>query len=131
MKAAWIGLVVAACEFQPAPPPAPASPPPPPPAPVVVADAGDATAPPADAAAIQVTDDCLRTSTHVAELLIAGAPDPALRASYETERAGIVRRTAEVCTTQGWSAELQRCFGDAKLQIDIEACRNKFPPPKK
>jgi hypothetical protein len=128
MRRAWIWLVVAACEFQPAPPPAPAPPPPPPPAPV--ADAGEAVAATADAAAIQVTDDCLRTSTHVAELLIAGAPDPSLRASYETERAGIVRRTAEVCTTQGWSPELQRCFGEAKLQIDIEACRNKFPPPK-
>lgn len=122
-------LLFAACEFVPAPPPAPA-PVAPPPAPVVP-DAAVAEVGSADAGAIQVTDECLRTSTHVADLLIAGAPDPALRATYETERANIVRRTAEVCTTQGWAPELQRCFTEAKLQIDIEACRNKFPPPKK
>ena len=127
--------LVAACEFQPAPPPAPApfarpldaaavavvAPP---------ADAGEAPAPVrADAAVVAVTDECVRTSTHIADVLIAGAADPSLKSSYEAARDRIVRATAEACTTQAWSDAEQRCFALAKVEADLHACEKKFPPP--
>ncbi|MEO6773290.1 MAG: hypothetical protein ABI467_09725 [Kofleriaceae bacterium] len=132
--------ILAACEFQPAPPPAP-----PPPAHVpadaaavaavaavatvaAVSDAG-APQPRADATLIAVTDDCVRTSTHIAEVLISSAADQALKASYEAARDRIVRATAEVCTTQAWSGPEQRCFVQAKVEADLRACEKKFPPP--
>ena len=130
MKLMLLSLI-AACEFQPAPPPAP--PPPahvPADAPAAIAPAGDAGAAPAhpDAPVIAVTDDCVRTSTHIAEVLIAGAADPSLKSSYEAARDRIVRATAEACTTQAWSEEEQRCFAQAKVEADLRACEKKFPP---
>jgi hypothetical protein len=132
---ALLFVMIAACEFQPAPPPAP------PPvvkpldasvASVVAppADAGDAPAPVrADAAVIAVTDECVRTSTHIADVLIAGAADPSLKSSYEAARDRIVRATAEACTTQAWADAEQRCFAMAKVEADLHACEKKFPPP--
>ena len=133
MKVLLLSLL-AACEFVPAPPPAPAplAPPrvpqdaPPDTAVAVAADAGE---PHADAALIAVTDECVRTSTHIADVLIAGAPDPSLKASYEAARDRIVRATAEACTTQAWSDPEQRCFAQAKVEADLRACEKKFPPP--
>ncbi|HEY6037377.1 MAG TPA: hypothetical protein VIV58_24015, partial [Kofleriaceae bacterium] len=128
--------MLAACEFVPAPPPAPAPAAPPrvpqdaPPntvAVAAVADGGEAPRP--DAALIAVTDECVRTSTHIADVLIAGAPDPSLKASYEAARDRIVRATAEACTTQAWSDAEQRCFAQAKVEADLRACEKKFPPP--
>jgi hypothetical protein len=75
-----------------------------------------------------VTDDCVRTSTHIAEVLIASAPDASLKANYEQARDRIVRTTAEACTTQSWTADAQRCFAQAKLEVDLHACETKFPP---
>jgi hypothetical protein len=130
---ALLFLVVAACEFVPAPPPAPAPVAKPLDAAVAsvvapVADAGEAPARP-DAALIAVTDDCVRTSTHIADVLIAGAADPSLKSSYEAARDRIVRATAEACTTQAWSDAEQRCFAQAKVEADLRACEKKFPPP--
>ena len=126
----------AACEFVPAPPPAPAPVAPAPHAPIdaapdtavvaAVADGGEAPQP---AAAIAVTDECVRTSTHIADVLIAGAADPSLKSSYEAARDRIVRATAEACTTQAWSDAEQRCFAQAKVEADLRACEKKFPPP--
>jgi hypothetical protein len=81
-------------------------------------------------AAIAVTEDCMQTSTHIAEVLIASQKDESAKASYETARARIVRVTAEVCTTQAWSTEAQACFREAKLEADVQSCEKKFPPPK-
>lgn len=135
MKALLL-VMIAACEFVPAPPPAPApvatpTPRVPQDAPpdTAVAAASDAGEAHADAALIAVTDECVRTSTHIADVLIAGAPDPSLKASYEAARDRIVRATAEACTTQAWSDAEQRCFTQAKVEADLRACEKKFPPP--
>lgn len=135
---ALVLVVLAGCELVPAPPPAPvpvatqAAPVPHDAAPdtptAAVADAG-APAPGDAAPAIAVTDECVRTSTHIADVLIAGAPDPSLKASYEAARDRIVRATAEACTTQAWSDAEQRCFAQAKVETDLRACEKKFPPP--
>ena len=138
MMKALLFVVIAACEFVPAPPPAPAPVAPAsrvpqdaaPDSPGAVAGADAAAAPPSDAApVIAVTDECVRTSTHIADVLIAGAPDPSLKASYEAARDRIVRATAEACTTQAWSDAEQRCFAQAKVEADLRACEKKFPPP--
>lgn len=127
MKA--LALVVcwlAACDFQPAPPAPPA---------VVekpidasVASVGeDAGAPRPDAAVIAVTDACLQTATHIADVLITSQTDESLKSSYETARDRIVRATAEACTTQNWTPDAQKCFAQAKLEADLHACEKKFP----
>jgi hypothetical protein len=135
---ALVLVVLAACELQP-PPPAP--PPAPPaqagrPSPIVVADAAevavvaavDAGAPPPDA--MPVTAACVVTGAHIADILIASASDPSLKASYEQARDRIVRTTAEACTSQLWTADAQRCFALSKLKADLEACEKKFPRPE-
>ena len=127
-------VLVAACDFQPAPPrQAPAPPPagsaqvaPAPPAPAAPPDAA-ATPPPADAVAI--TDNCENIGVHVAQILIDGAKDATLRANYEHARPDIVRATAEACTGQHWTADAQTCFLDSKVEADVRACEKKFPPP--
>ena len=85
----------------------------------------DAGAAPHDA--MQVTPECVLTGAHIAEVLIASATDPSLKASYEQARDRIVRTTAEACTTQTWTADAQRCFGLSKQKADLEACEKKYP----
>ncbi|MEO8843370.1 MAG: hypothetical protein ABI591_26280 [Kofleriaceae bacterium] len=124
-------LLVAACDFQPAPPPAPpvierpadAAVPVVPMVPVVP-DAGIGRP---DATLIAVTDACLQTATHIADVLITSQTDDSLKSSYETARDRIVRATAEACTTQNWTPDAQRCFAQAKLEADLHACEKKFP----
>jgi hypothetical protein len=137
MKALLFSIAtLAACELVPAPPPAPTPVATVAHAPIdaapdtavaTVGDAGEAEKP--DAAVIAVTDECVRTSTHIADVLIAGAADPSLKSSYEAARDRIVRATAEACTTQAWSDPEQRCFAQAKVEADLRACEKKFPPP--
>jgi hypothetical protein len=134
---ALLFVVITACEFQPAPPPAPAPVAKPldaaaasvAPVPAADAGAGDTSLRPDAAAQIAVTDDCVRTSTHIADVLIAGAADASLKSSYEAARDRIVRATAEACTTQAWSDAEQHCFALAKVEADLHACEKKFPPP--
>jgi hypothetical protein len=120
-------FVVAACDFQPAPPAAPPVVEKPADAAVaaaVVADGGDLRP---DATLIAVTDACLQTATHIADVLISSQTDESLKSSYETARDRIVRATAEACTTQNWTPDAQKCFAQAKLEADLHACEKKFP----
>jgi hypothetical protein len=123
---ALVLLVVAACDFQPAPPAAPPVVEKPIDAAVaiVVEDAGTARP---DATVVAVTDACLQTATHIADVLIASQTDESLKSSYETARDRIVRATAEACTTQNWTPDAQKCFAQAKLEADLHACEKKFP----
>jgi hypothetical protein len=75
------------------------------------------------------TTSCTQTAEKVAEVLIASAKDPSLRASYEQAKERIVRATAEACTAQGWSEQAQACFVACKDEADLRACEKKFPPP--
>jgi len=117
-------VVLAACEFQPAPHIAPTKPLD---AAAVVADGNAGSA---GDAAIAVTDDCLQTSKHIAEVLIASQKDESAKATFETARDRIIQATAEVCTTQAWGSDAQACYRQAKLEADLHACEKKFPPPK-
>jgi hypothetical protein len=124
-----LSLVVcwlAACDFQPAPP----APPPVVEKPIDAAVAtvvDDAGTPRPDATAIAVTDACLETATHIADVLIASQTDESLKSSYETARDRIVRATAEACTTQNWTPDAQQCFAQTKREADLHACEKKFP----
>jgi hypothetical protein len=119
-------VLIAACEFQPAPHVVPGKPV----DAAVVAVAADAGSAATGDAAIAVTDDCRQTATHIAEVLIAGQKDESAKATFETARARIVVATAEVCTTQAWASDAQACYRQAKLEADLHACEKKFPPPK-
>ncbi|MFT3699201.1 MAG: hypothetical protein QM831_39000 [Kofleriaceae bacterium] len=118
-------LLVAACEFVPAPPPAPA-----PVARVVDAAVADGDGGVVDAAAIAATPECIATATHIADVLIASQTDATLKSSYETARDRLIKATAEVCTSQHWPKDELACFDEAKLEADLHACEKKFPPPR-
>lgn len=126
VKALALVCWLAACDFQPAPP----APPPVVEKPIdaavatVVEDAGTLRP---DATVIAVTDACLQTATHIADVLIKSQTDESLKSSYETARDRIVRATAEACTTQNWTPDAQKCFAQAKLEADLHACEKKFP----
>ena len=92
---------------------------------IAATDAGDAKPD-----APTVTNACLQTAMHIADVLITTQKDPSLKSSYETARDRIVHATAEACTTQSWSDAALKCFTDAKLEADLQACEKKFPPPK-
>jgi hypothetical protein len=124
---AFVVCWLAACDFQPAPPPAPPVVEKPIDAAVATSAVEDAGVARPDATVIAVTDACLQTATHIADVLIASQTDPSLKSSYETARDRIVRATAEACTTQNWTPDAQKCFAQAKLEADLHACEKKFP----
>lgn len=122
----------AACDLQPppkkAPPAATAPSAVPTPAPVLPAlDAGVAVAPgdaaPAPPDAMEVSDRCVQLGSHVAEVMISEAEDASKKSVLVQDRARIVRRTAESCTRDAWSAQLITCYLAAKTQATLQACR--------
>jgi len=128
-------ILLAACELQPAPKQQAAPPPPPPaaqveapkpvaPPPTPPAGAGSAVAP-----KIEVTAPCLEVGAKVASVFIDNATDPGQKSIYEQERANMTRKTAEACTTQGWSDEARTCYLATKTPAEIKACETKFPRP--
>jgi hypothetical protein len=125
MKALALVGWLAACDFRPAPP----APPPVVEQPALTDAAAliDAGVERPDAAVTAVTDACLQTATHIADVLITSQSDVSLKSSYETARDRIVRATAEACTTQNWTPDAQKCFAQAKLEADLHACEKKFP----
>ena len=147
-----ITLCVSSCELKPgpkqkAPPPAPAAaptegsaatPPPAPPAgepaPAATVDAGVAPPPPAvdggaaAAAPSEPTSECLQLGAHIAATLIDSA-EPAQKAALEQERTKIVRRSAEACTRDGWSAESKACFLAATSAPAMQECGKKLRAP--
>lgn len=83
---------------------------------------------------IEVSDDCVQAGVHVADKLIADAPDAAQKATLERDKTKIVRRTAEACTTQKWSADAIKCYITAKSMAELRKCEKKLPlqqqPPR-
>jgi hypothetical protein len=138
--------IAGACDLQPPPkkappaatstptPAAPSAVPTPEPA-LPPADAGVAAvasdAAPAPPDAMEVSDRCVQLGSHVAEVLISEAGDPAKKSVLVQDRAKIVRRTAESCTRDAWTAELITCYLAAKSQATLQACRKPDPPPPK
>lgn len=136
--------IAGACDLQPPPKKAPPAATPTPAAPSAVptpepalppADAGvalavgDAAPVPPDA--MEVTDRCVQLGSHVAEVLISEAEDPSKKSVLVQDRAKIVRRTAESCTRDAWSAQLISCYLAAKTQATLQACRKPDPPAPK
>ncbi len=80
-------------------------------------------------ALLVVSQGCIDVGSHVAEILIADAKDPMQKAALEQERAKIVRRSAEACTRDGWSATGQKCFLDAKTSAGMQVCGKNLKAP--
>jgi len=138
--------IAGACDLQPPPKKAPPAVTPTPTAPSAVptpepalppADAGVAVAvavgdaAPVPPDAMEVTDRCVDLGSHVAEVLISEAEDPSKKSVLVQDRAKIVRRTAESCTRDAWSAQLISCYMAAKTQATLQACRKPDPPTPK
>jgi len=112
MRAVVALLVLAACDFRPAPrrePPAPKA------------------ATPADAGAVAprpppTGDPCVDVGAHVGELWVATATDAAQKALYEQERTKTVRKTADVCTRDAWSEMARTCYLKAEKWLDLQGC---------
>jgi hypothetical protein len=95
-----------------------------------VVDAGVAKPP-----TVQTTEDCTTVAAHIAELAIAAIDDPTQRAVQEQDRTRMVRKLAELCTTNKWSDVARGCFLAGKTAEDVENCGRKHvqptePPPQ-
>jgi hypothetical protein len=117
-------LVIAACDFRPAPKP------------VVHRDAAEVDAAPAPAVTVADASeldageppsaDCTATAEHIAAVVIDSA-DAGARGSFEKARADMVPLMAAACTKQRWTADRQQCMRLAKLAVDVRACESKYP----
>jgi hypothetical protein len=138
VRLAVVLLLIAACDLKPqqgdkrtptrapaATPDAGAAPVPPPPgsnAPVDVPppsariDAGVRPTPTA------TTDACTEVGVHVADLKIAAASDPTMKAQLEQDKTRLVRRVAEACTRDNWSDAVRKCFIDGKTDAETTNC---------
>jgi hypothetical protein len=129
-----LAVLGAGCDIQPSPKKeSPATTPTPAPAPTEAPRFVQPT-PPAlpEQPKVETTGDCIEVGKHVAEVFIASATDPAQKSVFEQERTRVVKATAEVCTTQVWSADARGCYMAAKTPAEIKACETQFPgpPPK-
>ena len=117
MRVWLVLLVLAACDFRPAPPkqaPKPAAP--------DAVDAAVVTPPPGG-------DPCLDLGAHVGELWVATATDAAQKALYEQERTKTVKRMSDACTRDGWSDVARSCYMKAQKWLELEACAALIKAP--
>jgi len=68
-------------------------------------------------------------AAHLATVLIDEATDPTQRATLEQEKTKIIRRTAEVCTRDGWKPEVLACFSKATTSTEMEVCAKAISLP--
>lgn len=106
-----------------APPAAPSEPTPMPP--TLPPDAGTPPAPDA----MEVSQQCLEVSTHIATVLIKDAKDPAAKAALEQDKAKIIRRAAEGCTRDQWPATAFACFLKGETVAALEICGKDLRAP--
>jgi hypothetical protein len=147
-------LALAACDFQPpapaptkpaaakAPEPAPPAPAEPVPAPPTPAAGSDAARLPdgklsaqaqgelaqAAKAPTDVTPECMDAGSHIAAVIVTGAPDTQ-RAALEQDRAMLVRRSAEACTRDHWPAQTLACFASAQTMEALQVCGRDLAAP--
>jgi len=105
-------VLLAACDFRPAPR---REPPPPKSAP---ADAGAVAPPPPP----PTGDPCVDVGAHVGELWVATATDAAQKALYEQERTKTVKKMADLCTRDAWSEMARSCYLKAEKWLDLQGC---------
>jgi len=104
MRAAWLVLLLAACDLKPAPKQAPA----PPPTATVPPDADEMTA-------------CTTMAGHIADVLISAA-DQTSRVALEHDRALLVQRAADGCNRDHWTDEVRGCYGAANDPAALDRC---------
>lgn len=140
MRPLLLLILLAACDFEPAPPakkaPAPApvaagsgsaqaaaptpnqppGPPPSQPPQQQAADAGVADAP------MEVKQECVDTGAHLAEVLISEAKDSTQKAAIEQDKTRMIRRVAEACTRDNWKPESLACFKKSTSSAEMDVC---------
>jgi len=104
--------------------PPPGTPPGPPPGAAV--DAGVAAPPDAPP---EPTQPCLDMGTHLADVMLSEAKDPAQKAALEQDKTKIVRRAAEACTRDKWKPETLQCFAKATTTEQMQICARDLAPP--
>jgi hypothetical protein len=105
MRAAWL-VVVAACDFQPAPKPQHAA--------------------PSDASVVVVVDAdpavaCRTTAAHIADVVI-GTADATAKVALEHDRGLLVQRTADACNRDHWTDKVRDCYAAASDAAGIDRC---------
>jgi hypothetical protein len=76
-----------------------------------------------------VAQTCMQIGVKIADVLVAGAGDAAMKAALEQARADTVRSTAEACMKGKWDAELRQCFLAAKTRAELDICSARAPGP--
>ena len=107
-------------------PPANTPPGPPGPPPGATVDAGVAAPPDAPP---EPTQPCLDMGTHLADVMLSEAKDPAQKAALEQDKTKIVRRAAEACTRDKWKPETLQCFAKATTTEQMQVCARDLAPP--
>lgn len=112
------------------PTPSPGTPPGPPPgAPPAAVDAGVAAPPDAPP---EPSQPCLDMATHLADVMLSEAKDPAQKAALEQDKTKIIRRAAEACTRDAWKPAVLQCFAKATTTEAMQICARDLagPPPE-
>jgi hypothetical protein len=132
-------FILTACDLQPPKPKAKTE------------QAAAAPAPPADATSIEpvpspippgntidagvgappkASEDCLKVAQHITKLVIESMTDPNAKAAQEADQAQMIKRIAEACTKDKWSATARTCFLNGKTAGDFEPCGNDLKAPE-
>ena len=80
--------------------------------------------------AMETSAECTETAVHIADVVIASLEDPTIKAQQEQDRTRLVRRVAETCTRDKWSAEALKCFRNGKTAPELEVCGRNLAAPK-
>ncbi len=127
-------MALGACDLRPPPPKTSAPPttatptalPPPPPS---LSDAGmDEPASTPDA--METSLPCNEVGTKIAASIIEGAQDPQQKSQLQQERDRIVRRVAEACTRDQWTAPQRECFLKATTPETMQECGRDLAAPR-
>ena len=136
-----LALLATACEHEPPPKKSPTAQTTPPPsaAPTNAPPANTPPTPPAgavDAGVVAPPDappepsqPCLDMATHLADVMLAEAKDPAQKAALEQDKTKIVRRAAEACTRDAWKPAVLQCFAKATNTEQMQICARDLAAP--
>ena len=77
---------------------------------------------PAADAMIAVSDECVQVCVEFARVYVATAVDMAERSAAERDQTRMVRKMAELCTIQSWSADRRSCWVKATTRDAHKRC---------
>jgi hypothetical protein len=69
-------------------------------------------------------------ATHLADVMLSEAKDPAQKAALEQDKTKIVRRAAEACTRDAWKPSVLECFAKATTTEAMQICARDLAAPQ-